>query len=47
MHFELLQIIPVIVIIGGYWLATRHTAGPRSKNLTNGELMYTDEERNQ
>ena len=44
MHFELLQIVPVVVIVGGYWLANRHVAGPKSKNLLNGELMYPEDE---
>ena len=44
MHFELLQIVPVVVIVGGSWLANRHVAGPKSKNLLNGELMYPEDE---
>jgi hypothetical protein len=44
MHFELLQIVPVVMVVGAFLLLKRLAAEPRSKNLTNGELMYPESE---
>lgn len=44
MHLQLLQIVPVILVVGAVWLVSSLTAAPPSKDLTHGELMYPEDE---
>ncbi len=44
MHLEAFQAIPVIAVILVFALLRSLPGEPRSKNLTNGELMYKEDD---